>query len=262
MTFIQQTSLALACCALLISGCSASPASNQPTPGLDVTGNWQFAPANNATQADTIGSLAGSLVSQGSSVTAVLHGSGCVAPTQDITFSGTDDEKGNLTLTSTNLANNVATITGTVSITPGGMLIDSSLVITGSGACAMSSYPNFNGTAYSPLDGKFNANLTSADGATATLMADLTAGTTNADGQVPETGTLAIVNSACSSTYSFTGFALGGSLQGTLATGSGPASGVTFAGQLSHLEPGAGVALTNPNGSCAAGSFTGTLIAQ
>lgn len=262
MSLIPHASLALACCALFISGCSTSPTSNQLTPGPDVTGNWQFAPVNNAAQADTVGSLAGSLVSQGASVTAVLHGSGCVAPTQDITFSGTDDSKGNLTLTSTNLANNVATITGTVSITPGGMFIDSSLVVTGSGPCTMSSYPNFNGTQYSALAGTYTANLTSASSGTATLTANLTTSATNADGEVPEIGTLTIANTTCSSTYSFAGYALGGSLQGTLSTNGGPASGATFAGKLSDLAPGAAVTLTSPNGSCAAGSFTGSLIAQ
>ncbi len=264
MRFIAVASSAIITSVLLLSGCAVSGSSNgKSSPGPDLTGNWQFVAIDDFFHAVKIGGLSGSLVSQGNNITGVLHGSGCVAASQDIAFSGTEDDKGNVTLTSTNLPDNVATIAGTVSITPGGMYFQSTLTVTGSGPCAMSQpYMVFTGTQYQPLNGNFAATLTSSGSATATLAASFTAAATNADGEIPETGTLTLATASCSSTYSFTGFALGASLEGTLASSSGSTSVPIFSGQLSGLASSALVTLTTPSGSCAAGSFTGTLMAK
>ncbi len=260
MKFVVAMSAGLLASTLFFSGCSV-PATGNLQPGKDVTGNWQFIPIDDFMHDDKLGALAGSLISQGNNVTGVLHGTGCVAATQDITFAGTVDAKGNLALTSTNLPENVATITGSVSITPGGMLIESSLTVSGTGACAMPPYLDFVGTEYPPLNGSFAASLTSSSGATATLMAQLTAATANSDGQIPETGTFTLAGASCSSTFSFTGVAVGSSLEGTFSSTSGSAV-PTFSGQLSGGPPAANVSLVVPSGTCSAGSFTGTLLGK
>jgi hypothetical protein len=263
MKFIEVASSALMASVLFLSGCSVGASDGNSSSGPDLTGNWQFIGIDDFFHAVKVGGLAGSLVSQGNSITGVLHGTGCVAATQDIAFSGTEDAKGNVTLTSTNLQDNIATISGTASITPGGIFFQSTLQITGSGPCAMSQpYPVFTGRQYPPLNGNFGATLTSSSSATVTLTASLTAAATNADGEIPETGTLTLAAANCSSTYSFTGFALGASLEGTLAGSSGSITVPAFSGHLSGLEPSAVVTLTSPTGSCAAGSFTGTLMAK
>ncbi len=255
MSFISRTSLALTSCALLLSGC-AVPAvkTSQSTQTLQgVTSNWQFIPIDDFYHMDKLGGLAGALATQGTNVTAVSHGSGCVDPSTDIMFSGTEDAKGDLTLTSTNLPNNVATITGPAQTLTSGVYIQSGLTVTGSGPCT-SSWPIFPGNQYQPLNGGYTANLKNSNSATATLTANFTAGATNADGEIPETGTLTLATLTCSSSFSFTGTALGANLQGTLSTSAGSANGVT----LSVLLNGA-VSIASPSGSCAAGSFSGTL---
>ena len=259
MSFDSRFSLALTTCALLISGCSVpvvktSQSTTQAAQGTSA--NWQFTPIDDFTHNDRLGPLAGSLVTGGTNVTGVLHGSGCVASTQDIAFSGTLDAQGNLTLTSTNLANNVATISGTMQNYPSGAGIVSSLTVTGSGPCSMSPFLNFQGSEVPPLSGSYTANLTSASGATATLTGNFAVGETNADGEIPETGTFTLTTPTCSSSFSFTGTALGISLQGTL-TSTSSSSQPTLSGQIAGSS--ASVTVVSPSGACAAGSFTGTL---
>jgi hypothetical protein len=256
MRFISLTSFALAASSLLMSGCSV-PTTTSGLPGPSVTGNWLFIPIDDFFHNDKLGDLVGSLSNQDNSITGILRSSGgCVSPTQDISFSGTEDAKGNLTLTSTNLPDNLATITGTVQTFSASSDIESTLTVTGTGPCTMPPYLNFSGTEIPPLNGSYSANLTSTAGATSTLTANLTAAAANSDGQFPETGTLTLTASSCSTTFSLNGVMTGDSLQGTLTPASGPANGATFSYSAAQ------VTLSNPGTGCAAGTFTGTLLAK
>jgi hypothetical protein len=253
---IAVTSSALFAGALFFSGCSV-PASGNITSDRVLTGNWQFIPIDDFYHNDILGGLAGSLSSQGNSITGIFRSSGgCVSPTQDIHFTGTEDAKGNLTLTSTNLPDNQATISGSIQEFPSETDIASSLVVTGSGPCAMAPYPGYMGIEDPPLSGTYTANLTSSSGATATLTANLVVAAVNSDGEFPETGTLTLTTSGCSATFSLNGVMTGSSLQATLTPASGSANGATFS------DSGSTVTINNPGTGCASGSFTGTLLSK
>ena len=254
-------SLSLVCVAIsggafLLAGCALPATSNVSSTikSQGVTSNWQFVAIDDFYHNDILGGLAGSLSIQGNNVTGIFRSSGgCVSPTLDINFTGTEDAKGNLTLTSTNLPNNQATISGPIQTFPSSTDIASSLVVTGSGPCAMAPYLNYLGTQYPPLNGAYTAKLTSSTGATATLTANLVAAAVNSDGQFPETGTATLTTSSCAASFSLNGVMTGSSLQATLTPASGPANGATFSGSASA------VTINNPGNGCGSGSFTGSL---
>ncbi|MES2392323.1 MAG: hypothetical protein V4555_11825, partial [Acidobacteriota bacterium] len=96
---------------LLISGCAANVTTTATSSisQIAASSNWQFTPIDDFFHNDKLGGLSGAITVTGSTYTAILRGTGaCVSPLQDITFTGSLDSTGTLTLASTNLPNNVA----------------------------------------------------------------------------------------------------------------------------------------------------------
>jgi hypothetical protein len=251
----------LALAAFLLAGCGAgnnfgSTAAAAPS----LTGNWFFTtlyPGN--VPANIV--YAGAISQQSTNVTAILHNS-CFS-NQDIDLSGSEDATGNLTLTSTNLAGNVVTIKGAVTVT-GGVIQTSSyaFTVTGSAPCAPLS-ASLSGSQIPSFTGNFAGSLNSTLGTTASFAVDLTQGSANADGQFPLTGTVAVSSSACSVTFPLSIFFSGEGFTANLTSSSGPASTAVLTATsvvtgspsfLSNVD----IAITG----CNAGTFTGSLTKQ
>lgn len=248
--------LALSVATLLASGCGG-PAKSYAT--QDLTGNWQFFQTDAFNMPNLITGLTGALSGQGAAVTGVFRAGGCISSTQDIHFTGSEDSSGILTLTSTDLPNNVATLTATISTLSSGFTgASAKLAATGSGPCTMSS-SYIQGTEYQPLTGAYTATVNSTTGATATLTASLTQAAANADGQFPESGTLTLATSKCTEAFTLAGVATGPFLKATLKSSSGETA---IAGvSLSTVTPQASlpISITVSSSTCTSGAFSGML---
>src|ERR1017187_5016159 len=136
--------LPIAAAVSLLLGCAASNSGTIVYSTSDFTGDWGFGITDPPGPGPfAITELNGALSGSGQSITGVFraaNGTGCVSPTFDIAFTGSQDAAGDLTLTSTNLPGNVATIAvkGTA-FAEGNTFIFGSLVITGSGPCTETS---------------------------------------------------------------------------------------------------------------------------
>jgi hypothetical protein len=248
--------LALTGCAALLNsflGSSGTPA--------NVTGNWSFAIDPGTSAAQTLPALIGALAGQGSNVTGTLHGANCIAATQDIDFTGSQTNSGTLTLTSTNLPSNLATLTVTTSTLAGITTASGTLAITGNGPCAMASTSVIGGL-FQHYTGTYTGTLTSATNVPATVTATLTQADANADGEFPETGTVNLSTTTCTDTFSVAGYILGPTLTTTLANQANTPAATGFA--LGILTPTASTldltqGLTVVSPTCNPGTFSGTL---
>jgi hypothetical protein len=247
--------LAVPGCVLLISGCGSMATKPAITYGTQsVAGDWTFSAIDDFKNQSPFEGLSGGLAGQGNTITGILRTSGgCVSSTQDINFTGTEDATGNVTLTSTNLPNNVATISGLLGIPGDGVpYLSSGLVVTGSGPCA-GSFAGFLGNELPLLSGAYTASLTSTAGATATLTASFTAGAANAEFQFPETATATLSSASCSSTISLNGMAAGLYVNGTMSEA--PTSGNNFTVALASRA----ITINNTGAACNSGTFSGNL---
>jgi len=243
--------LAFPFCALLIVGCGSTPTKSYAT--QDLTGNWTFGPSDPPGPVPPFGAFTGALSGQGANVTAILRTVGCVSSTQDITFAGSESSAGVLTLISTNLPNNVATITENLSVMPVlGATYLGDLKVTGSGPCAYQDITlrAFN---YPALTGNFAGTLTSNASYTATL----TQQAANADGQFPETGTMTLTTPSCSSSYALTGLVTGSSFTASLSA-SNPSSTALTSATLTSETATVPLSISVDSG-CSIGTFTGNL---
>ena len=223
--------LALAVSACLVSGCSNTPLSqpgNNFSSGNSVTGNWLFTPNYVPGQTLSAGTFYGSLSSSGASTTGTMHlVSTCVPITQDLAFTGTENNSGAIALTSNSLSNNVVTISAgpfanNYGITSG----PGAISVTGSGACA-STLSSFPAIELQTVNGSFTATAGSS-----ALSAQLTQAAANSDGYFPESGTVSVTNGACANTLSLAGLVSGPNLSGNLTSTSGPAATAVLTGQL------------------------------
>ncbi len=209
--------------------------------------------------ANPITGLTGALSGHGATVTGIFRAGGCISSAQDIHFTGSEDSSGVLTLTSSDLPNNVAILTATVStLSSGYTSANAKLAATGSGPCAMNS-SFLLGTEYQPLAGAFTGTLNSTTGTTATLTANLTQAAANADGQFPESGTLTLVTPKCTEAFTLAGTATGPTLSATLKSSSGEAAiavvGLATAAPQANLP----IIITVASSTCSSGDFSGTL---
>jgi hypothetical protein len=261
----------LAVAASLLSGCNAmSTTSSTSYATQDFTGNWQLGISDPPYPGPyPIAALTGAMAGQGQNITGVFRigGTGCVSPTQDVTFVGSQTADGNLTLNSTNLPNNVATITATSSgimpLTNGITPFLGGLVVTGSGQCTMGGIA-LRGEEIAPLTGTFTGSLTSTSGVTSSFTVALKQSVGNSDGQFPESGTITVASSSCANVFSLTGTVSGLTLTATLTPTSGPPATATLATEPPYGNSTAPLSLSiNITGTgCNAGSFTGNLAKQ
>jgi hypothetical protein len=263
--------IALAAVATMLSGCTAATtATTAAYSTQDLTGNWYVSISDPPYPGPyPITSFTGAINGSGQNVSAVfrLTGTGCVSPTQDIMFTGSQLVDGSLTLTSTNLPNNVATI----STFPGGInLLPNQtatflggLVVSGTGPCSMASIA-LRGGDFAPLTGTYTGQIKSASGSTATFSATLTQAAANSDGQFPETGPISVVGATCTNVFSVAGLVSGPALTATLSPVSGPAATASLiTGPTSGtLTSPIAFGMTITGTGCNAGSFTGSLNKQ
>jgi hypothetical protein len=244
-------------CATLLPGSTLVSATTQ-----SLTGNWIFTISDPPAGTPPLTSFVGAITGQGASVTAVFRSAGCVPPTQNIFFTGSQTSSGTLTLTSTNLPSNVATITVSLLTSNGATNALGSLAITGNGPCAIPSIALL-GSELQPFTGTYSGTLTANPSTAISVTAALTQGAANSDGQFPESGTVSVAGSGCTNTFSLNGLVVGPLLTANLTSTSGPTATAIL---------GAGPAVSSPQSflpfsliilstgcSTAGGAFTGIL---
>jgi hypothetical protein len=270
-TSLRLTSLlAIATVAFVVSGCNSMPSSTATAYGAqDFTGNWSMGISDPPYPGPfPITSFTGAMAGSGQNVTAVFRASGsCVSPTQDIQFTGSQTADGTLTLTSTNLPNNSATLsaklTGIMPAANPPAFFLGSLAVTGSGPCAMGSI-TLEGPEFAPLTGIYIGPITSSSGTTANFTVTLAQSAANPDGEFPESGTITVAGPTCTNTYSLTGLVTGSTYSAILT----PISGPPFAATLTTnpMDEAAtnllSLSITIPGTGCNAGTFTGNLTLQ
>ncbi len=252
----------LAVATSLLSGCNAmttsSSASTSVTPAL--TGNWEFTTLYPGLYPINI-IYTGALSGQSTNITGVLRTNTCFAATQDITVTGSVDAKGNLTLTSNNLPNNVVTITAAIASSTGTLGSGpGTLTITGSTPCAPVTASIY-GNQFAPLTGTFAGTLTSTSSTMVTATAALTQSTANADGLFTESGTITITGTGCTNTFPVTGLFAGSPFTTSLTSTSGPPATATFSAGVPYgSSVSSSIAIVSSG--CNAGSFAGNLTKQ
>jgi hypothetical protein len=211
-----------------------------------------------------ISSLAGALAGKGQNVTGTLRAVAgtCVSPTFDINFTGSQTADGKLTLTSTNLPNNVVTISGTVSANYGYNQFMGGLTISGSGSCPQAGSALL-GAELPSIAGTYTGSLTAATGGNVPATATLTESAANVDGQFPVGGTLTVTGSTCANTFSTTGLVSGASLSLALTSTSGPSATGSLTATVQHTAPQPlPFNIQIVSAGCNSGTFSGTLTPQ
>ena len=257
--------IAITVIASLLSGCgSGTPSTTSSTAAPDLTGNWEFTTLYPGASTPQNIIYTGALSGQGANITGIFRTNTCFAATQDIDFTGSEDTKGNLTLTSTNLPNTVVTITGTVSSSTAGINASpANLLVSGSAPCAPIN-ASFPGGKFPPLTGTYTVNLTVNPGGAANLTATLTQSAANSDGQFFELGTITITSGGCTNTFPVNTLFAGSPLTGNLTSNSGPPATAQLLIYLSS-EPATFpiiMLLNITSTGCNAGSFGGSLKSQ
>jgi hypothetical protein len=259
--------IAIALAAPLLSGCAGLLSSVSPLSvgSQNLTGNWIFGVSDPPNGAPPLNAFFGALNGQGANITGTFHAVGCVALTQDINFTGSQAADGTLTLTSSNLPNNVATITVNL-ITLNNLTSGfGSLSITGSGPCAIPSITLIASEIQS-VSGVYTGILSAAAGtpSTTTATASLTQATANSDGQFPVSGTVTIAGATCTNTFSLTGLVAGPSLSATLLSTSGPPATAVVLGPIvpGLNQPSLTLSINILSTGCNTGSFNATLNSQ
>jgi hypothetical protein len=210
--------------------CGCAPVTSPTTGGnfstRVLTGNWTFGPTDPPAGSPPFGQLTGALSGSGATVTGTFRTVGCVSSTQDIHFTGSQTASGMLTLTSTDLVNNVMVITVDLgdAIAIAAPLWLGGMTVSGSGPCAYADIA-MQVKEYLPLTGSYSGTVTGSAGATATYAASLTQSAANADGQFPESGSITVSTSSCSTTYPISGLVAGPALTASLSSATGASAG-------------------------------------
>jgi hypothetical protein len=270
MRYISLRLLAIVVIASFFAGCSSinhvtAPSSAPP----DLTGDWAFGiTALSGPGPLAITELNGALSGGGQNINGVfqaIEGTGCVSPTFDIAFTGSQDSAGDLTLTSTNLPGNVATITikGTEFL-DGNTFGLGDLIITGSGPCAETSSALLGGEVLN-ITGTYTGSLTAGLGGAATpFNVSLAEVGVNTNGQFPVTGTVTVTGPGCTNVFSLSGLVSGLNFNASLTSTSGPsATGNLFIEAIDSAQPGSqdfGALITGSG--CNNNGYSGSLTKQ
>jgi hypothetical protein len=261
--------LAVAVAASRFTGCNPmSTATSTSYATQDLTGNLQVSISDPPYPGPyPISSFTGALSGQGQNITAILRapGTGCVSSTFDIAFAGSQAADGSLVLTSTNLPNNVATIStvanGIMPFTNGGAQFLGGLLITGSGPCTMGSIV-LRGEEFAPLTGTYVGSITSTAGASANFSTTFAQASANSDGQFPESGTITVTGSNCTNGFSVTGTIAGPALTAVLTPVSGPSATATLVTGPTYGATALFLTMNIVSTGCNNGIFTGSLTKQ
>ena len=259
-------SIALASLSLLplvLSGCASGVTrgpSSSPLPDL-ATGNWQF--SSSAAPAARLSALSGTLSGNATAIAGVLHtqsATACVAPAESFEVAGAADENGMVTLSGP-VASGTLTVTGTLS-SDGKSLEDASYTVSG-GKCAMAATAKATAQAYPPLSGTYSGAFQDADGQVATVVANFSQSSPNANGDYTISGTATPVNNPCffgtipvtntqvtGNTFTFT--------YSDPATNNSVTANGTFSANASTLT----VGTWTSSGSCGPDAGTGTMTKQ
>ncbi len=172
-----------------------------PTPnGLNIAGNWQFSTPSTVPGTPPL-TIAGSINQSGSSVSGAVHvdGSNCFDPLSVVGLTGTLTG-GNLSLTSTSVAGQVTTFTGSISDNtftathlPGEFIG----TYTINGGCASGDEGNVTGVKVSSMTGNWAGDLTSGTGDTNRVGVALAQGAATSEGIFGLTGTVWFESGTC-----------------------------------------------------------------
>jgi hypothetical protein len=228
------------CCVVLLVGCAVQ--NNTPstsTPTLGPAENWQIEQGTSIT-VPPAGAflLTGALQTQGSQITGIFGGTPLCGTPQVLSFSGTIDSAGNLTLAPKPPyfylqlavpANPTTVSTGTMAVT--GQF------------CALASAPApAVGVEIASLTGNFSGQVNMVEnpivplGMVANVSLALTqSNTPNASAQFPLTGSITYTNSPCSETIPVTGTVSGVGI--TVASASAPVSGQNYVSFTGSTNP-------------------------
>jgi hypothetical protein len=251
----------LALASTLLLGCASASKSTTTYSTLDLTGDWVFFIQDPPAGSFAIDGLTGALAGHGQNITGIFRagGTGCIPPSFDITFTGSEDAMGNLTLVSTNLPNNLATYTALIEPTsPSTIGSFGSFAISGIGPCAMTGI-SFRGNELANKSGTYAGSLSASPGPTAAFTITATEANANADGQFPITGTVTVTGTTCTNVFSYAGL-VSGDLSATLTPVSGPAAtGTLSANPIGTTAGPLPFAIQITSAGCNSGEFTGTL---
>ncbi len=269
MRYIVLRLLAIAIIVSFFTGCgSGIPLTRSSSATPDLTGNWLFGADIPPAQAISfpIYALTGAINSQDVNVSAVFRALGiCISPSQDIALTGSQSADGSVTLTSTNLPNNVATITLNFTTLYNFVSGHGTISISGSGPCAIPSTA-FSGNEIQSVTGAYTGTISAASGfpSTATGTANLTQEVANSDGLFPVIGSITIAGASCTSTFSYTGLAAGPNISATLASTSGPSATGVVTGTINAgvIGPYLTLSINILSSGCNNGAFNATLNSQ
>jgi len=266
MRYIVLCLLAISVIVSFVSGCgSGMHPTTSSTTDQNITGNWFFDTDITPAQAITspIYAFTGAINSQGVNVSAVFRALGgtCISPSQDIALTGSQAADGTVTLISTNLPNNVATVTLSFTTLYDLSNGQGSISITGSGPCAIQS-TGLGAYEVQPVTGAYTGTISAASGtpSTATGTANLIQAAANSDGLFPVTGSITIAGASCTSTFSFTGLAAGPNISAILASTSGPTATGVVTGTINAgiYAPSLTLSINILSSGCNDGAFNAT----
>jgi hypothetical protein len=254
--------------AIVLAGCSPATSPSTPMATPNLSGNWQIQSGSSVTTPIPAGYLQGALQTQGSQVTGTLFtGSVCNLP-EVLSYTGSVDSMGNLTLTSPGVSVQLLVPTNPETVATG--TLNAGALPGGRAVCnTIEGLTPAVGVQIAPLTGTFSGPIT-ASSSSATVSVALTQSTTpNTQGQFPLTGTLTFTG-ACASVIPISGTVAGTAvvLQETLSPTSPPPS--LNVGILANTNPAASQivpsAITfSPTPCSTAGgttTYTGTLTRQ
>lgn len=184
---------------LLLAGCSNMSFSPQGASGsANMTGNWNVSAAS-PTAATSYFLLGGLLTNNGGTMTGLLRvlnaqNSPCVAPGTVITFNGTTQQNGSLTLTSTPFSGTTLTIAGTATTNSTPAVIQNA-TYSFTGSCQGNG--NVLASALPVIDGTFSGATQPWSDASAVTASFHESSTVNAAGEFPLSGSLSFKGLSC-----------------------------------------------------------------
>ncbi len=245
--------------ALLAPGCggkSGGTGSTTSTPTYpSITGNWSLAASSQVTSQTFL--MGGYLTNTDGTVSGTLHilNSPCYSLTEDVPFTGTITTAGAFSATSTQIASQTITVSGTIS---GSTLSSGTYSITG--GCANGDKGTVTGYIVPPFTntytGTFVSGLTSVGVSVTTSQSGPTS-----DGIYQVTGSATFTGSPCFSSGTITASEIaGGYMEVTISTPNGGT--LEFAGEITNSS-GKTITVTYEvtAGTCAGNSGSGSLSA-
>jgi hypothetical protein len=218
----------------LLAGCggntSANNASTIPVNSLQ-TGNWQLGAAS-AVYAGTSFNISAYISDSNGTVTGVAHvsNSSCYSYSTGVALSGSQDSKGNLTLTSGSISGQILTVTGVVT----GSGVQISGLYTVSGGCASGDKGTIGGFVIPDISGTYKGTIVSRTGVQIATTAQIVQTAVDANGFYHFTGSASFTGSPCFTTATLAGsgnsILNGNQYAGYFTTAGSPAAQIALSG--------------------------------